>query len=39
MVAQVGKRYVCTVCGAELIVTKAGAGTLRCDGQPMVLKS
>lgn len=35
---QVGKRYVCDVCGSEFIVTKAGAGQqqpLSCDGQIM----
>ncbi len=25
-----GKRYRCTTCGAEFIVTKGGEGTLRC---------
>jgi len=29
---------MCTVCGSEMIVTKAGAGTLICCGQPMQLK-
>ena len=35
---QVGKRYICAKCGAEFIVTKGGAGTLTCCGQPMELK-
>jgi desulfoferrodoxin-like iron-binding protein len=35
---QMGKRYVCAVCGSELLVTKAGAGTLVCCGQPMKQK-
>ncbi|MBM4415319.1 MAG: desulfoferrodoxin [Chloroflexi bacterium] len=26
-----GKRYKCTVCGAEFIVTRGGDGELRCD--------
>ncbi len=26
MANQIGKRYVCAKCGAELIVTKGGAG-------------
>lgn len=39
MATLVGKRYVCPRCGAEFIVTKAGAGTLVCDGAPLVLKS
>jgi hypothetical protein len=39
---QVGKRYQCTVCGSEMIVTKSGAEQqqpLSCDGQVMVPKS
>jgi desulfoferrodoxin-like iron-binding protein len=32
---EVGKRYVCAVCGAELLVTKAGSGALSCCAQPM----
>lgn len=38
---QVGKRYVCTVCGSEFIVTKSGANQqqpLNCHGQTMALK-
>ncbi len=38
MANQVGKRYQCLKCGAEFIVTKAGAGTIICCGQPMELK-
>ena len=38
MANQVGKRYHCTKCGTEMIVTKAGAGDLSCCGQPMQLK-
>ena len=38
MANQVGKRYMCTVCGAEFIVTKAGAGALTCCDKPMQLK-
>jgi desulfoferrodoxin-like iron-binding protein len=38
MANQVGKRYVCAKCGSEFIVTRAGAGTLKCCGQPMELK-
>ena len=35
---QVGKRYVCAVCGTSMIVTKAGTGQrqpLTCDGRVM----
>jgi desulfoferrodoxin-like iron-binding protein len=35
MPSQVGKRYCCLKCGAEFIVTKAGAGELKCCGQPL----
>ncbi|MGQ9573505.1 MAG: hypothetical protein ACUVV3_10070 [Dehalococcoidia bacterium] len=38
MANQAGKRYQCTKCGTEMIVTKAGQGTLSCCGQPMQLK-
>ena len=39
MANQVGKRYQCTKCGTEMIVTKAGSGDLVCCGQPMQIKS
>ena len=35
---QVGKRYQCTKCNSEMIVTKAGDGALSCCGQPMQQK-
>jgi len=38
MANEVGKRYVCTKCGAELIVTGGGDGTIACCGQPLVIK-
>lgn len=38
MANEIGKRYVCKKCGAEFIVTKAGAGALTCCKQPMELK-
>ncbi|MBN1568582.1 MAG: desulfoferrodoxin FeS4 iron-binding domain-containing protein [Acidobacteria bacterium] len=38
MANQVGKRYKCAKCGAEVIVTRAGNGTVTCCGQPMELK-
>jgi len=37
MANQVGKRYRCSKCGSEFIVTRAGEGTLSCCGQPMEL--
>ncbi len=39
---QVGKRYACTVCNSEFIVTKAGPDQqqpLSCHGQAMTPKS
>ncbi|MBI2886089.1 MAG: desulfoferrodoxin [Chloroflexi bacterium] len=39
MAVQVGNRYVCSICGAEFIVTKAGSGSLSCDDEPLVEKS
>ena len=35
---QMGKRYVCAKCGVEVIITKAGAGTVLCCGQDMQQK-
>jgi superoxide reductase len=35
--AQQNKTYVCSICKQEVKVTKAGAGTLVCCGQPMRL--
>ena len=39
MANQTGKRMVCLVCGSEMLVTRAGSGTLECCGQPMQIKS
>jgi desulfoferrodoxin-like iron-binding protein len=38
MANQLGKVYVCTKCGSQLIVTKAGNGTLKCCGEVMEQK-
>jgi desulfoferrodoxin-like iron-binding protein len=38
MANQVGKRYKCAKCGAEVIVTRGGNGTVKCCGQSMELK-
>jgi desulfoferrodoxin-like iron-binding protein len=38
MANEVGKRYRCTKCGSEFIVTKAGTGTINCCKQPMEQK-
>lgn len=38
MANQLGKIYVCKKCGSQVIVTKAGDGTLKCCGEVMELK-
>ncbi len=38
MANQVGKRYICTRCDSDFIVTKGGDGTVSCCGKPMDLK-
>jgi desulfoferrodoxin-like iron-binding protein len=38
MANEVGKRYKCSKCGAEVIVTRGGDGTVTCCGQPMEIK-
>jgi desulfoferrodoxin-like iron-binding protein len=38
MANQIGKIYVCAKCQAQVIVTKGGAGTLKCCGQEMQVK-
>jgi desulfoferrodoxin-like iron-binding protein len=38
MANQMGKRYMCVKCGAEVIITKAGGGFLLCCGQDMQQK-
>ena len=35
MALQTGKRYRCTKCGAEFIVTRGGEGTLSCGGDEL----
>ncbi len=38
MANQLGKRFVCQVCGTETLCTKAGDGTVECCGKPMEIK-
>lgn len=38
MANQVGKRYVCSTCGVEVIVTRGGKGQVCCCGKPMEVK-
>ncbi len=32
-----GEKYVCAICGNEVVVTKAGGGSLVCCGKNMKL--
>jgi len=32
-----GEKYKCNICGNEVVVTKAGGGTLVCYGKDMEL--
>ncbi len=32
-----GEKYVCSICGNEVLVTKAGGGELVCCNEPMGL--
>ncbi|MDD3998766.1 MAG: desulfoferrodoxin FeS4 iron-binding domain-containing protein [Candidatus Shapirobacteria bacterium] len=36
-VKKIGEKYFCKICGNEVVVSKAGGGTLVCCGQNMVL--
>ena len=38
MANEIGKRYACKKCGAEVIVTKAGDGGVKCCSEPMEIK-
>ncbi|MBI2166144.1 MAG: desulfoferrodoxin [Chloroflexi bacterium] len=38
MANETGKRYMCTKCGSEFLVTKGGTGELVCCGVAMVKK-
>ncbi len=35
-VDHVGQKFICEICGNEVLVTKAGGGELICCGAPMV---
>jgi hypothetical protein len=35
---QLGKRFKCEVCGSEVLCTRAGEGTVTCDGKEMELQ-
>lgn len=38
MANQIGKRYVCAHCSAQLLVVKPGPGTLECHGEAMTIE-
>jgi len=38
MASETGKRYMCTKCGSELVVTKGGKTDLVCCSTPMTKK-
>ncbi len=35
---QLGKRFHCDVCNTEVLITKAGDGSLECCGKPMEMQ-
>jgi hypothetical protein len=39
MANTLGKRYQCAECGAQVLVTKGGDGTVECHGKPMELQA
>jgi len=38
MANQLGKMYLCSSCGSQVIVTKGGAGSVKCCGAEMQKK-
>jgi len=38
MANQLGKVYICSTCGSQVIVTKGGTGTMKCCGAPLEQK-
>ena len=34
-VEKTGEKYICNICGNEIVVTKVGGGTLVCCGEDM----
>jgi hypothetical protein len=38
MTMELGRRYLCEVCGTEVLCTKPGPGGLQCCGKEMGLK-
>ena len=38
MANELGKRYICEVCGTESLCTKAGEGATECCDKPLTLQ-
>ncbi len=38
MANQLGKRYLCSVCGSSVLCTKSGEGVITCCGVEMELQ-
>ncbi|MEI6266674.1 MAG: desulfoferrodoxin [bacterium] len=38
-VGSIGEKFLCPICGNEVVVTIVGGGTLICCGQEMILNS
>ena len=39
MASETGKRYACSGCGSEFVVTRVGDGTISCCGRPTTKKT
>ncbi|MBI2909997.1 MAG: desulfoferrodoxin [Chloroflexi bacterium] len=39
MANQLGKRFLCEVCGTQVLCTKAGGGAIQCCGKDMELQT
>ena len=39
MANETGKRYFCSNCNSEFVVTRGADGTIKCCGKPLTKKS
>ena len=39
LTSEPGKRYACSNCGSEFVVTRAGEGTISCCDRPTIKKT
>ncbi len=39
MANETGKRYLCSKCGSEFVVTRGGEGSITCCGEPTTKKN